>query len=315
MRKQIYFTGVIILLAVINSCNSQNDNTILSGPYLGQKPPAMKAELFDPGIYPIDEFQYCSGFLNDGAVFVFTSLKPGGDRRQLPIYITQLKNGRWTEPEAAPFSEFRPYNFTIGPWGKTLYFTSLKSPDKTSGMSHEQSNIWIVSLQKNGWTEPVMLGSSINTEEYYETYPSAALNGTIYFMSDREGGCGMEDIYRSKKIAGSYGPSENLGPVINTEGRDQDPFIAPDESYLIICQEKPEGFGKYDLYITFMKEDGSWTEPVNMGPDINTAEYDFRPYVTPDGKYLFFTSTGESSGNIYWVDAGIIETMKPSDIR
>ncbi|MCP4728134.1 MAG: hypothetical protein GY863_24050, partial [bacterium] len=149
----------------------------------------------------------------------------------------------------------------------------------------------------------------------YENYPAAALNGTIYYMSDRDGGFGSEDVHRSKKLGGRYGPAENLGPVINTEGRDQDPFIAPDESYLIICQEKPDGLGKYDLYISFMKDDGSWTELINMGADVNSAEYDFRPYVTPDGKYLFFTCTSDESGNIYWIDAKIIEQFRPEHLK
>ena len=96
---------------------------------------------------------------------------------------------------------------------------------------------------------------------------------------------------------------------------DADPFVAPDESYLILCQQKEEGFGRYDLYIHFQKEDGSWTEGINMGENINSSEYGFRPYVTPDGKYLFFTSNRSERGSIWWVDAAVIEDLKPADLK
>ncbi|MFC1564734.1 TolB family protein [candidate division KSB1 bacterium] len=316
MKRLITFMfSLCLIVSAFSNYILQDDSPALKGPYLGQDPPGMKAEIFDPGIFPENEFRYCSGFLNDGTVFVFTSKKQGTDRRLRPTYVTELKNGRWTEPEIAPFSEYMPFNFTVGSGGQIIYFTTLKSPDKTTDILLEQSNIWMVSMQKNGWTEPVMLGSSINTVKYNESYPAVALNGTIYYMSNRKGGYGRVDVYRSKYLGGRYGPAENVGPVINTEGSDQDPFIAPDESYLIVCQDKPAGFGKYDLYISFRKEDGSWTKLINMGPDINSTEYDFRPYVTPDGKYLFFTCTSDVSGNIHWVDAKIIEQLRSNHLK
>ena len=170
----------------------------------------------------------------------------------------------------------------------------------------------------DGWTEPVMMGRSINTERYYENYPSVTNDGTIYYMSRREVGAGRTDVWRSRNLDGVYGEAENLGDPVNTEGSDFDPFVAPDERYLIVCQEFEEGFGKSDLYVYFQREDGSWTNGINMGEGINSASYEFRPYVTPDGKYLFFTSNRpqeEQTGNIYWADAQIIEELKPEGIK
>jgi hypothetical protein len=85
-----------------------------------------------------------------------------------------------------------------------------------------------------------------------------------------------------------------------------------DESYLIVCQDKTEGHGKYDLYISFRLDDGSWSNPVDMGKEINSSASEFRPYVTPDGKYLFFTSNriDSDTGNIFWADADVIEKLK-----
>ena len=111
---------------------------------------------------------------------------------------------------------------------------------------------------------------------------------------------------------------ENVAEPVNTENSDADPFVAPDESYLIVCQKKDEGFGEYDLYVYFKKEDGSWTKGFNLGEGVNSADYEFRPYVTPDGKYLFFTSNRPKevpTGNLYWVDARVIDELKPDELK
>jgi hypothetical protein len=202
----------------------------------------------------------------------------------------------------------------VGPDDETIYFTTLKSPDKTTSMLMEEANIWAVKLLMNGWAEPVMFGRSLNTEQYYENYPAVTRDGTVYYMSRREEGVGGTDVWKSRNIDGRYAEAENLGPPANTAGGDADPFVAPDESYLILCQEKEGGLGAYDLYIYFKQQDGSWTEGINMGENVNSSEYEFRPYVTPDGSYLFFTSNRSEQGNIWWVDAGVIDDLKPSEL-
>lgn len=128
---------------------------------------------------------------------------------------------------------------------------------------------------------------------------------------------------------------ENLGFGINTEHDEIDPFITPDESYIIYLRRGDEGFGGVDLFISFKKEDGSWTEGKNMGPEINSSATEYCPSVSPDGRYIFFASNrsihknysdvplsfkekikildnpGNGRGDIYWIDAKIIESLKP----
>ncbi|MFC2156442.1 TolB family protein [Acidobacteriota bacterium] len=318
-KSKVFYASSLLIISVslfaVQASEKSDRFPKLEGSYLGQDPPGLTAEKFDPGIFFKGEYLGCSGFLNNGTVFVFSSMKPGSDWRLKPTYVTELKSGFWTKPRIAPFSHFAPYNFTVGPDGQTLYFTTVKSPDKTTYVLLEQSNIWAVKLEMDGWTEPVMFGRSLNTEQYYENYPAVTSDGTIYYMSRREKGAGKTDIFRSRNTDGRYAEAENLGKMINTPESDQDPFIAPDESYLIICQDKPGGFGKYDLYISFKRTDGSWTTPVNMGEEVNSSAYEFRPYITPDGKYLFFTSNREETGDIFWIKAGIIERLKPNELK
>ena len=310
---------VFLLLFLFPCCSQQELVPLYQGPYLGQQPPGLTAELFATDVFTEGEFLGCSGFFNGGTVFVFGSMKPNSDWRLRPVYIMEMKkNGRWTKPQIAPFSSYAPYNFTVGPDDQTLYFTTLKSPDKTTHMFGEQANIWAVKLEMDGWTEPVMFGRSINTERYYENYPSVTNDGTVYYMSRREEGAGRTDVWRSENLDGVYGEAENLSDIVNTDGSDIDPFVAPDESYLIVCQDKEGGSGRFDLYVYFQGEDNSWTEAINLGEGVNSSGFEARPYVTPDGRYLFFTSDREESEGgegIYWVDAKVIDQLRPTEIR
>ena len=308
------FLVLMFVAALTASLDTSAHGQGSSGPYLGLDPPGRSAEAFAPWLLGSDMWPGCSGFLRDGTVFVFSAMKEGSDWRFKPTFVTELKDGNWTEPEVAPWSDHLPYNFTVGPAGQTVYFTSLKSPDKTSSMLLEQANIWAVTLLDSGWTEPVMLGASLNSDAYYENYPSVSSNGSVYFMSRRPDSVGKTDIYRSENLDGKYGKAESLGEPVNSPEADQDPFIAADESYLIVCLTgRQDSHGGYDLYASFKSTDGSWSEPKNLGAEVNSEGAEFRPYVTPDGKHLFFTSYGrdeDEKGGIYWVSAEVIEDLR-----
>jgi len=127
----------------------------------------------------------------------------------------------------------------------------------------------------------------------------------------REEGFGKADIYRSRRVGGDYQTPENLGPVINSEHYEGDVYVAPDESYLIISiYGRDDDLGGGDLYVSFPNPDGSWLPPTNMGRDVNSDKRDFCPMVTPDGKFLFFSSKRLGAGDIFWVDAAIIESLR-----
>jgi Tol biopolymer transport system component len=153
----------------------------------------------------------------------------------------------------------------------------------------------------------------------------------LYFASNRDGGW---DIYVSKYVNGRYAAPEKLSDAINSEFGDWDPFLAPDESYMIFGSNgRSDGFGESDLYISFRNEDGTWTKSENMGSVINTPYREVDPVVSPDGKYIFFRSNrrihesytetpftyrefmkilnspGNGEADIYWVDARIIKKM------
>jgi Tol biopolymer transport system component len=131
-------------------------------------------------------------------------------------------------------------------------------------------------------------------------------SGTLYFSSNRPGGLGENDIYRTQRAAGRWTTPENLGPGVNSAGREYGPYIAPDETYLIFASERPGGLGGADLYISVRGADGRRSKPANLGPAVNTVTSEYTPMVSPDGRHLFFTSGTAGSDDLFWIDAGVV---------
>lgn len=309
------FLILVAILCGFSGCTQHDDMSAPKGPYLGMEPPGLTPEVFAPGIISGDEIEAGSGFVLEGNLVVFHRYFP-----EVPIstiFVTEARDSGWTEPFPAPFnSEQDDWDFTVAPDGRTVFFTSTR-PVCRGGKPSPHGNIWKTRLTATGWLEPRILESPVNTTEGGNQYPSVTLDGTLYFFSGRDGGFGSADIYRAERTDGKYVKVENLGNIINTEYMEGDPFIAPDESILIFASKRPGGFGgPLDLYISFRGEDGSWTPPVNMGSRINTNGEEFCPNLTPDGKYFFFCRhtknvAGRMIGDLYWVDAKIIEGLQP----
>lgn len=302
-----YILPVFCISILLSPCSAQDDFPVLKGAYLGQKPPGMTPEVFAPGIITTDISEGCSGWGNDMEYFIFQRWID----RKSRMYIMKQNNGVWSPPEPVPFlDKYQAGDFTIAPDGKTMVFASNIFIDEL-GTEGEGGNIWTVEKTETGWTEPKHIGLRINTK-YHDSYPCMTANGNLYFFSRRPGGYGDSDLYMSQFVDGEYQAPVNLGPKLNTEYHEWDTYTAPDESCMIYCSTMPGGLGEDDLYVTFRKSDGSWSEPVHMGNAINTEKSENRPYVSPDGKYFFYASTKRGNRDIYWVDAKIIKELKPA---
>lgn len=139
---------------------------------------------------------------------------------------------------------------------------------------------------------------------------TSSAKGTFVFDDYKSG-----DVIRISVLKdGKRQEPETMGPVVNSGEWTAHPFIAPDESYLIWDSEREGGFGESDLYISFRQKDGSWGPAINMGEGVNSDKWDAFASVTPDGKYILFNrgiDTDNNNVDIYWVDAKIIETLRP----
>ncbi len=330
------FPALVLTLLILPPATvrlaSANGFPDLTGDYLGQEVPGPDPEVFAPGIVSTGRDELNSVFSPDGALFLFAVKLPRSSQHIL--LFMQREDGKWSPPRTLPFSGV--YNdadpaFSID--GQALYFIS-KRPLDGAGSAEKDWDIWVVERLDGGWAEPQNLGPPVNSDQL-EVYPSLTSGGTLYYSSGRPGGMGRNDLYRTRMVDGQYSEPENLGEAVNSMHSEGDLYVAPDESYIIFTSARPGGFGSSDLYVSFREPDGSWTAAKNMGKAINSKYQEYCPVVSPDGKYLFFTSyqPGDYSarkplrydaiqelyqmpqnglGDVYWLDAGLLDQLRPT---
>lgn len=234
-------------------------------------------------------------------------------------------NGRWLEPEVAAFSGRYFAKFCLSPDGNHIVLTSTQ-PRSGFGQPAHVLTTWIAERTDTGWSDLKLID---NLKE--AAAPSMASNGNLYFYLDLED---ERDIYMSECSGGEYAEPMKLCNAINTRFDEVDPFIAPDESYILYGASGPDGDG---LYINFKNQEDLWMKAINMSRNTDLPSDANCPSVTRDGKYLFFTSfqkhfnnysdipityeekirilnsPGNGNTDIYWVDAEIIETFRPKE--
>jgi Tol biopolymer transport system component len=326
----IFWCAIIIF----ESCAQGNGVPVLKGPYLGQRPPGNTPEVFEPKIVSTGLDELNSVFSPDGREFYFCVRNFSG---AVSIFQMKMVGENWSQPKLLPFaSRYGDIDVTMSPDGSKILFSSLR-PVPGSEEPKEDYDFWMVEKEGDTWGSPIHLGEDINSESH-DFYPMMAESGTIYFSSQREGP-GTNNIYRSECVEGRYSKAVKLGDAINTEHREFDPYISPDESFLIFTSNRPEGFGSGDLYVSFKDQEGNWTTAKNIGDKINTPGSEYCSMVSPDGKYLFFTGAGRDGrripdkpftyenfmnghnraknglSDIFWVDARIIEDLKPKELK
>jgi Tol biopolymer transport system component len=257
-----------------------------SAAYLGQTPPGETPVVFAPGIVSLDgRLETYPTFSPDGKEMFFSVVDAvwteGG------IFHTRVKDGIWTKPERASFSSSQSINWEsfTSPDGKRMFFASSRLPSSAS-----DTDIWVIErVSDTTWSNPVRLGNPVNSDAN-DGSACVTNKGTLYFHSNRGGGIGGSEMYRSALSGNTYSQVENPGSIIRTGQKEAELYMAPDESYLIfISQTRAGGKGGWDLWICFRNWEGSWTPPTTMGPEINTPNDEYGPRVTHDGKFLFFT--------------------------
>ena len=294
----------------------------------------MRPEIFAPGIVSTCLQELNSVFTPDGGEFYFCVRTQGASS----LFVMKRVQGVWGRPMPLPFAgPYDDIDVSLSPDGQTLFFCSNR-PVASGGLPKEDHDIWMCPRQGDSWGSPEHLGEAVNSPRD-DFYPIVTKNKTLYFNSQRAGP-GTNDIYMCRWVNGKYAPAEKLGPEINTDRREFDAFIAPDESFIIFTSERPADDRFGDLYISFKTPEGAWTPARYMGKTINALGPEFGTTLSPDGKYLFFTrqtlpriernasrpltyddyiklhnSADNGSTNIWWVDAKIIDESKPDKAK
>jgi hypothetical protein len=301
--------SILMLFIALCSLFAQKRNSdfpVLQGPYLGQQLPGLTPEIFAPGIISTQKNEHSfPAFSPKGDEVFWSSYNDKGDFQT--IYYMKQINGTWSKPAVAWFSgEFTEGTASFSVEGDKLFFSSFRSID---GKKTKAANIWYLNKVDGDWIGPTKLGKKLNTENM-EFFPYLTNRNVMYLEKTLMGVENNFGIYRTEYVNGEYIVPTLLGSKINTKYLDWTPCVDPNETVLIFASNRPGTYGSSDLYFCFKKTDDRWSSPVNMGPKINTDRIERFPGLSPDGKYLFFV---RGYGDVYWVDAKIIEDLKPEE--
>ena len=274
-----------------------------SGPHIDSNKPGMERTVFSPGLVSLDDrHEFGSVFSPDGSEFYWAYVEKGKNT----IMGMRYENGSWTAPDTVLTDQYHGFNdpFLSNDGNRLYYISNYRTEEDTV---RSDIDIWYSERMADGksWSAPINAGPNINSvkNEYYISFNQ---EGTMYFATNfYNERSGNFDIYKSEYRNGKFQKAEKLGPAVNTGAYEADVFIAPDESYIIFAAGRRSNIGQGDLYISF-KVNGEWTKSKNMGPAVNTEGHELCPYVTPDGKYLMYTSKQD----IVWVDASIIDSLR-----
>lgn len=287
----------LIVLIMIISGNAKGQDAI---DYFGQNPPLEIPQIFAPDVISVKgKFEYGISFSPDYKEFAYGVLNIRDESGQ--IYYSKRTNNKWTNPVLASFignsGVFLPF-FT--PDGKSLLFTQTQKDSATY-----ITDIWIVNKLDSGWDKPLRFPEPINSATR-EGSVSMALNKTLYFTSGRN--CiGIPNcpamIFSSRNKDGKYSTVDKEYQL-NRNGDNESIFVSANESFAITSNVSNNNS---DLYISYRDSINKWSSPIRLDSTINTKDWELRPFVSADNKYLFFTRMTFSKNepidsDIYWVD-------------
>ena len=237
----------------------------------------------------------------DESILVFTSRRNNSTGRKIDsdgkfyedIYIATKNNqGVWGRP--------KQMDNTIN---TDLHDASIGlSPDGTQLFIYRDSNggdIFMSKRRGQKWAKPVALEGDVNSESWEGSASITPDGKYLYFASNRPGGYGGIDIYRSKRMPnGKWGKAVNLGPQVNTAHNEEAPQIHTDQRTLFFSSKGHDGLGGFDIYSSIVSDaDGNWSTPKNVGFPINTAGDDLHFSLAANGTKAYFNSAYFTSDN------------------
>lgn len=164
---------------------------------------------------------------------------------------------------------------------------------KLPGMNNFQEDFYISVKKNDFWSKAVNAGKPLNTMGNEGAQTITADGRTMYFTAcNRSDGKGRCDIYSSKEDNGKWSIPVNIGSPVNSTNWEAQPSISPDGKTLYFVSTKEGGFGQKDIWMSNLMDNGQWSEPINLGENVNSKGQEQSPFIHPDNKTLYFASDG-----------------------
>ena len=240
--------------------------------------------------------QYFPVLTPDEQTLVFTALKAEGDE---DLMVATYNGESWSPPVSlSPGINTTDNEGTasLSADGRMIVFTACQG---RKGFG--SCDLYLSRKTGSDWSTPENLGSAVNTR-YYESQPSLSADGRrLYFISDRPGGKGRRDIWRSDlNAAGDWHEPVNIGGPVNTAFNEASPFIHANGQSLFFASDGHVGLGGYDLFITdSLASSGpntGWSVPTNLGYPINSPEDQASLFVAANGTRAYYSFEEQKDG-------------------
>jgi len=178
--------------------------------------------------------------------------------------------------------------------GGVLYFTRKFLDDGIFGASPVLTERFFFSMNdQTGWTASSQLVTNWTVTDFMGAMTLSADARSLYFSAcGWPGGAGSCDLYKSEWTGIQWDEPESLGNRVNSPQWDSQPTLSSDGNEMIFVSNRGGGLGGSDLWMSIRLPDGRWGMPVNLGANINTTGNEMAPFLHPDGKTLYFSSTG-----------------------
>ncbi len=264
--------------------------------------------------------EYLPAVIADETEIIYTVMRPRDKNTvcafclmEEDFYTSTKENGKWTPRKALEYPINTGYNEgaqCISPDGKYLFYT-LCNTDAGLGSC---DLFWSKRIGSR-WSRPRNFGAPVNSKSW-ESQPSIGPDGkTIYFISNRSGGEGGMDIWKTEMMEeGVFSVPENLGKVINTEYDEAAAFIHADGKTLYFASNGHPGFGGMDIYFSTLTHNG-WTKPTNLGHPINTPADEINLLINAAGTTAYYSSDkdgGFGGQDLYTFE--LDESLRPTPV-
>jgi tetratricopeptide (TPR) repeat protein len=271
-----------------------------------------------PAINTTDD-EYWPSITADDQTLMFTRQPVShgvSSSREFPqedFYVSYYSDNAWqTAVNAGPPLNTRQNEGaqTLSSNGSYMYFTAC---DRPGGMG--SCDIYFSAFSDGRWSEPYNLRGPVNTS-HWESQPSISADGKkLFFSSNRPGGFGGKDLWYSMlDEKNQWTRPVNMGENINTDGDEMSPFIHFDSRTLYFASDGRTGMGGFDIFVTRLNSDSTWSVPQNLGYPINTYNDETGLVIESSGQKAYFSTVRDKKygKDIFYFD--LYESARPTPV-